>query len=277
MGSAASIASSRSSPAAAGAAPVQPGEGQAQRGGDLPADARPTSPRASRSAAGPGTAAGTRPAECRWPACKRLPAPAPAAARPVPRQLPRRRPVCVAGPAQQESRRHGRCRAPAPRGAWPRGQCGFWLVISTRPPPAGGRNRSTDARSGTLSKTSSHPAGPGQRRVHRTPPDSAASRPSRAPSCAASIANPPPAPSGPRPRNCQHHPDLGQVPVRVLHCHAGLPRAAQPAQRDQPAAPATRAAVSRASSSASSPSRPARTTGLGASRTGRPGGSGRRW
>ena len=53
------------------------------------------------------------------------------------------------------------------------GQCGFWLVISTRPGPAGGRNASTDARSGALSKISSHGAAkllPGQRAPRRLDP-----------------------------------------------------------------------------------------------------------
>ena len=43
--------------------------------------------------------------------------------------------------------------------AWPGGHTALWLVINTRPSPAGGKNASTDARSGTLSNTSSHPAG----------------------------------------------------------------------------------------------------------------------
>lgn len=39
------------------------------------------------------------------------------------------------------------------------GQCWDWLVMITRPGPAGGRNRRTDASSGALSKTSSHADG----------------------------------------------------------------------------------------------------------------------
>ena len=115
--------------------------------------------------------------------------------------------------------------------AWPGGQIWFRLVISTRPGPAGGTNRATEARSGALSNTSSH--GPGWRPAPRAPTATGSPR-SAAPSWAASSPNPAASTAGSSAGELPAHPDLGQMPVRVLHRHAGLARAAQPAQRHHP-------------------------------------------
>ena len=72
---------------------------------------------------------------------------------------------------------------------WP-GQAGFWLVISTRPGPAGGRNAATEARSAALSKISSHgAANPASTACTDATGSRASARP-RTPSCAASSPNP---------------------------------------------------------------------------------------
>ena len=78
-------------------------------------------------------------------------------------------------------------------------------------------------------------------------------------------------------RELPAHPDLAQLPVRVLHRHAGLARTSQTAQhRDpRPGMPRTRrqpAVQLRQQRLAAGPD-----AGRGASRTGRPAASGRRW
>ena len=213
------------------------------------------SPRASRSARRSRTSTNTRPAWCRWPGCRRRPAPAPAAARPAPPPAPPR-------PARPD-RRSGSPRTRRDLGVQHRdlhrlaaaASAALWLVISTRPFPAGGKNRCTDARSGTLSNTSSHSAG------------NAASTPCT--DATGSRASPPPGPPAGRPagrtppaalrvlgRELPASPDLGQVPVRVLHRHTRLARAPQPVQRHHPR-PALRAAAQPGIQPASSSSRPA--------------------
>ena len=118
--------------------------------------------------------------------------------------------------------------------AWPGGQSGSGLVISTRPGPAGGRNGSTDARSGALSNISSHRRSKrGQHPVHRR------HRIPRihhlpGPELGRQLGEPRRQHRRILGRELPGHPDLGQVPVRVLHRHAGLARTAQPAQRHHP-------------------------------------------
>ncbi len=109
--------------------------------------------------------------------------------------------------------------------SWSACQFRFWLVICTRPGPAGGRNRSTDARSAALSNTSSHPAG-NLTSIRRT--DATASRVSSR-SWAAELGR------QLTELRCQdgrvvrwelpRHSDLTQVPVGIFDRHTALARA----------------------------------------------------
>ena len=205
MASGAQHASSRSSPAArARTAPA----------GRTPAPrwSRPSCRTrwARRGPACPRAAAGTRPGTrrgCRrWPGCRRRPAPAPAAARPAPRPAPAL-PAGLASPVRltRNSAATSGSRTGTSR-TWPGGQYGFWLVISTRPRPAGGRNACTDARSGALSNTSSHPAGNAASTPCTDATGSRVSSRSRAPSWAASSPNPAASTAGSSAANCQATP-----------------------------------------------------------------------
>ena len=88
--------------------------------------------------------------------------------------------------------------------AWPGGQIWFCVVISTRPGPAGGTNGATDARSGALSNTTSHPAFIRASTPCTDATGSRASAASRAPSCAASTPNSAASTAGSSAANCQH-------------------------------------------------------------------------
>ena len=177
---------------------------------------------------------GNRPGCPRWPGCRRRPAPAPAAARPA--SPARSQAACRSGSPVRSTRNPAATSVSSTgtSSACPRGHSALWLVISTRPGPAGGRNASTDARSGALSKISSHCARErGEHSVHRR---------HRIPG----ISDIPGAELGCQLTEpvSQHrrilggelpgHPDLGQVTVRVRQRHAGLPGTSKSAQGHRP-------------------------------------------
>ena len=76
-----------------------------------------------------------------------------------------------------------------PAVTWP-GQFGFWLVISTRPGPAGGRKSASEAMSTASSKMSSHGAGNRARTACTEATGSRESARPGVPSWAASSENP---------------------------------------------------------------------------------------
>jgi len=159
---------------------------------------------------------------------------------------------------------------------WPGGQCWDWVVTSTRPFPAGGTNRSTEARSVTLSNTSSHPVSCRASTACTDATGSRASARSRAPSCAASTAKSADSSAGSSAGNCQHTPTSARCRCAYSTATLVLPAPPSPdnAASRGPGRPGPTA--SRSSRSASSSSRPTRNTGRGASRTGIPGASVRR-
>ena len=142
--------------------------------------------------------------------------------------------------------------------AQPGGQCWFWLVITTRPGPAGGMNASTEARSAALSSTTSHPAACRASTACTEATGSRGSTISRAPSCTASKPNSAASTAGSSAENCQHIP----VPPRCRYANSTatlvLPAPPSPhnATTRGPGRPGSGA--NRASRSPSRGSRPAR-------------------
>jgi hypothetical protein len=139
-------------------------------------------------------------------------------------------------------------------------------VISTRPGPAGGTNRATEARPGALSNSSSHRAG----LPASTACTAATGSPrSAAPSWAANSPNPAASTAASSAGNC--HATATSASRRWAYSSATLVLPAPPSPHNAATrGPPLSYPASLASSSASRFSRPARNTGRGASRSARP-------
>ena len=247
MSSAAQHAASRNSPAA-GPAPPSSVNASAQvvvTRLSYPAGSPRPSSSARRARNSPRYSAMLRPEACMYaPACSSAsgsppssPASSPAAASSAAPAAPVRSSRNPAATARSSTGTSSTCRP---------GQDPNWLVITTRPPPAGGTSPATAAGSGTLSKTSSQSS----RRA-----STACTRPTGSPRPAASPrpgARParrtrPPARPGPRPATATPPPARPPAGARTPPPRWSCPH---PPARTAPPPPAPpRPAASRASSS----------------------------
>jgi hypothetical protein len=153
--------------------------------------------------------------------------------------------------------------------AKPGGQIALWLVTSTWPLPAGGKNGCTAPWPGALSNTSNQPAGNAASTACTEATGSRASTTSRAPSCAASRLNSASNNSGSSAGNCHASPTSARCRWAYSTATVVFPTPPKPcsaATRGQGPSPP----VSWASSRASRSSRPASNTGRGGSATGSP-------
>ncbi len=161
--------------------------------------------------------------------------------------------------------------------ACPGGQCWLWEVISTRPGPAGGTNRSTAAQSCALSNITSQSVSARASAACTAATGSRASATSSAPSWAAKTAKSAPSTAGSSAWNCQHTATSARWRCAYSTATLVLPAPPSPHSTATLGPGCSGSAASRAFSSARSASRPARTVGRDPNRTGRPGVSGRRW
>ena len=168
---------------------------------------------------------------CRWPACTRRPAPAPAGARlalrPVPGLYRSGSPVrFIRNPAATSVSRTGTSRAR------PGGQCWFCVVISTHPRPAAAQTSPpTPGRSRSRTRPATRSAGPARRAPR--PPDRGYPQLPR-PQLPASSANSARSTVGSSAANCQHTPTSARC--RCAYSTATLVFPAPPARTTPPPA-----------------------------------------